>query len=168
MKKRRNKKPVSNIPIGKEQKETKYQPTLAERRLLEVLLNPEHRLKSVSEICSLAPCTRKVYYAAFKKEGFKKHFDRESRDLVIRHKAAILNASIRQALRGDATHAKMLLGIDGTVVEKHVFPGKDGKPQDINPKSKTLNYLERATRIAFILQKGMENKKKAEEKEDGK
>lgn len=151
------------------QKETKFKPTLAQERLLEVLLNPDHRLKSVTDICSLAPCTRKVYYAAFKKPEFIDYYMKESKRMISKAYAGIINASIRQALRGDATHAKMLLNMTGDYVDKMAFPDKFGNPQPvgttINNNPIFLNPLERATRIAFILQKAIENKKKAEENE---
>lgn len=155
--------------MAQEQKETKFKPTLAQERLLEVLLNPEHRLKSVTDICSLAPCTRKVYYAAFKNDKFIDYYMKESKRMISKSYAGIINASIRQALRGDVSHAKMLLNMTGDYVDKMAFPDKHGNPQPvgttINNNTIVLNPLEKATRIAFILQKAIENKKKAEENE---
>ena len=154
--------------MDKAQKETKYKPTVAELRLLNVLLNPDHRLKSVTEICSLAPCTRKVYYYAFKKEKFVDYYIKESKQMISKAYAGIINASIRQALRGDATHAKMLLNMTGDYVDKMAFPDKHGNPQPVGTtitNTVLLNPLEKATRIAFILQKAIEYKKKAEENE---
>ena len=161
------KKKVKNQNKGDKQKQTKYQPTVKEKALLEVMLNPEHRLKSVTDICLLAGCNRLIYYNAFKKEEFKKLFERESRDLVIKARASIINASIRQAQRGDAAHTKLLLNMTGDYVDKMAFPDKHGNPQPIGTVNNTilLNPLEKATRIAFILQKAIENKKKAEESE---
>lgn len=157
------KKPTRKAP----QKSTEYRPTLAEKKLLEIILNPEHRLKSVTEICGLAKCDRHVYYDAFKKDMFVECYMKESKRLIARSYASIINASIRAALRGDATHAKMLLNMTGDYVDKVAFPDKHGNPQQIggtgNNNTIVLNDLERATRIAFILQKGIERKKKAEE-----
>jgi hypothetical protein len=155
--------------MAKKQKETKYKPTVAQQRLLEVLLNPEHRLKYVTEICAIASCGRKVYYNAFKNQDFVDHYMSESKRMISKAYAGIINASIRQALRGDATHAKMLLNMTGDYVDKMAFPDKHGNPQPvgttINNNTVLLNPLERATRIAFILQKAIEYKKKVEESE---
>jgi hypothetical protein len=144
------------------QKLTAYRPTVVEKKLLEILLYPEHRQKNVTEICQLAKCSRQSYYDAFSKPAFATFYHKESRDLVIRSLAQIINASIRQALRGDASHTKMLLTMAGLYTDKMVFPGKDGKPQDISPKVE-MSQLERATRVAYLLRKGIERKKMEEE-----
>lgn len=164
MKKR--KKSHSNIPRGKKQKDTKYQPTLAQKKLLEVLLNPEHRLKTITEICNIADIERVTYYRSFENENFCKLFEKESKALIRKAKAAIINSSIRQAVRGDAAHTKLLLTMSGDYADRTIFPDGKGKPQSINPApTVSLNFLERATRIAFILQKAIEYKKKVEESE---
>jgi hypothetical protein len=152
------------MPKYKGQKGTKYRPTLAEEKLLEVMLNPEHRLKTVTVICDIAKINRKIFYRAFEKPGFCEIYDKESKALVRKAKAPIINACIRQAVRGDATHAKMLLSMDGIYAgDKHLYPGEDGKPQPVAPVIKVFTPLEKAARIAYILQKGLELKKKAEE-----
>ena len=111
---------------GKEEKEnseggqkgTEYQPTLSEEKLLEVLLNPEHRLKSVTDICSIACVDRKIYYRAYKKPEFVEYVMKESRSLVKEAIPAIILASARQAKRGDAAHTKIMLGMAGLYNEK--------------------------------------------------
>lgn len=145
------------------QKSTEFRPTVAEKRLLEVLLNPEHRLSNVSEVCRVAKCSRDIYYAAFKKDEFVKYFKKESCKLVDRAHAAIINASIRQAVRGDSAHTKILLSMAGSYEDRHAFIGKDGKPQDINNQN-SLSEIEMATRVAYILEKGFKRQKEAEEK----
>lgn len=150
------------------QKVTKYKPTIPQQRLLEVLLNPEHRLKSITEICNIAKVERMTYYRAFKNEDFCKYFDRESSALIRKAKASIINASIRAAQRGEAAHTKLLLTMTGDYADRTIFPDGKGKPQLINPQQSKvpMNYLEKATRVAFLLQKGIELKEKAEK--DGK
>ncbi len=44
-----------------------YEPTVAEKKLLEVLINPEHLGKNVTELCNLANVSRNKYYDAMKK-----------------------------------------------------------------------------------------------------
>ena len=50
---------------------TEYQPTVAEQKLLEILLSPEHRTKTVTDICKIANCSRPTYYDAMAKPEFK-------------------------------------------------------------------------------------------------
>ena len=52
------------------QNSTKYKPTEKEKALLEVLINPDYRMKSITDICRAAKCTRNIYYNAFAKEEF--------------------------------------------------------------------------------------------------
>ncbi len=88
---------------------TEYKPTEKEKNLLEVLLNPENRMKSVTDICKLAKCTRPVYYEAFSKPGFVSLYKAQSMDLVRQSVAPILNTFVREALRGSFQHGKVLL-----------------------------------------------------------
>ena len=46
------------------QNSTKYKPTPKEELLLEALLNPENRTKTITEICEIAGCSRRTYYTA--------------------------------------------------------------------------------------------------------
>ncbi|MNW61554.1 hypothetical protein D3C74_396230 [compost metagenome] len=45
-------------------------PTRSEQALLEALLNPEHRIKSVTDVCKIAKVDRTTYYRAFAKPEF--------------------------------------------------------------------------------------------------
>ena len=47
-----------------------YKPTTAEKKLLEVLINPENAGKTVTDICNLANVSRRKYYEAMGKEEF--------------------------------------------------------------------------------------------------
>ena len=59
-----------------------YEPTPKERNLLEVMLNPESRMWSVTEICKKADCVTQTYYNAFDKEGFVKLWDKQAKGVV--------------------------------------------------------------------------------------
>jgi hypothetical protein len=145
------------------QKSTEYRPTVAEKRLLEILLNPEHRLKSVTEICGLAKCDRHIYYTAFEKEAFVDYYTKQSKALIKKAHSGIINASIRQALRGDFAHTKLLLTMTGDYADRQVFPDKEGKPQTIGGgPTIILSPMELAAKVAYVLQAGIEAKKKAE------
>ena len=50
--------------------DNKFIPTPAQKKLLEVLLNPEYYDKSVTDICGMAKVDRTVYYDAIKKPEF--------------------------------------------------------------------------------------------------
>jgi hypothetical protein len=101
-----------------EQNLTKYEPTEKEKNLLEVLINPENRMKSITDICKLAKCSRTIYYEAFDKPEFIEIYKQQSTDLVRQNIAPILNAFIKQAQRGSFQHGKILLEMAGMYTEK--------------------------------------------------
>jgi len=104
--------------VGGLQNFTDYEPTEKEKNLLEVLINPEYRMKSITEICKLAQCTRPVYYEAFSKPGFVELYNARSQDLIRQSVAPILNTFVREALRGSFQHGKLLLDMAGLVTEE--------------------------------------------------
>ncbi|MGJ0848174.1 phBC6A51 family helix-turn-helix protein [Tissierella praeacuta] len=97
---------------------TNYKPTEKEKALLEVLINPENRMKSITDICKLAKCSRPVYYEAFSKSGFVEIYKQQSMDLVKQSVASVLNTFIREAQRGSFQHGKVLLEMAGIYTEK--------------------------------------------------
>jgi hypothetical protein len=122
----------------KQQNATKYRPTAAQARLLEVLLNPEHIRKSITDVCSIAKCDRTVWY-----------------------RAPIINALLEKAKDGQFQHAKILLTISGDYTERHALVDKSGQPQTLTPQlPDNMTRLEMATKIAFILQQAIERKEK--------
>ena len=97
---------------------TNYEPTAAERRLLEVLINPENRNKTVTDICQLADISRTTYYEVFDKPEFlalKRYWEKK---LISSKTTAIIHAFQREAMRGSFQHGKILLEIDGLYTEK--------------------------------------------------
>lgn len=95
-----------------------YEPTPKERNLLEVLLNPESRMWSKTEICRKAGCDRQTYYNTYAKPEFVDYVMKQSLALVKQGVPATVNAVLRQAKRGDSTHAKMILMMAGLYAEK--------------------------------------------------
>jgi hypothetical protein len=91
--------------------------TNAEQILLEVLLNPENRMKSVTEVCKLAKIERMTYYRAFQKPEFVEIYKSRSMDLVKQSLASILNTFVREAQRGSIQHGKVLLEMTGIYSE---------------------------------------------------
>jgi L-2-hydroxyglutarate oxidase LhgO len=100
------------------QKSTNYEPTEKEKVLLDVLLNPENRMKSITDVCKLAGCSRNVYYEAFAKSGFSELYKQKSTDIVRQSVAPVLNTFVREAQRGSFQHGKVLLEMAGVYSDK--------------------------------------------------
>ncbi len=116
------------------------------------MLEPENRLKSVSEICGLVPCDRKTYYKAFAKPEFKDMVAEMSKDITVRHVTQVVNAFVKQAVRGSHQHGKVILEMAGVYTEKvrQEHTGKDGAPIEVkrdvdlsNLTDEELNVLEK-------------------------
>jgi hypothetical protein len=92
--------------------------TEKEKSLLEVLINPENRMKSITDICKLANCTRPVYYEAFSKPEFVEVYNKYSVDLVKQSVASVINTFVREAQRGSFPHGKVILEMAGLYTDK--------------------------------------------------
>ena len=135
------------------QKGTSYEPNRVARKLLEILLNPEHRFKSVQEVCDLANIDRKTYYRLFHNKDFVCHYTRESQKLVKAAQGPIVNASIKSAIRGNPQHTKILLTMAGMYQEKTgliINPDANGNPQPIQLKS-DMELAVKVARLAHLL-----------------
>ena len=99
-----------------------------EKNLLEVLLIPENRMKSITDICKMAKCTRPVYYEAFSKPGFVEEYNRRSANLIRQSVAPIINTFIREALRGSFQHGKVILEMAGLYSDKLEITAKVNNP----------------------------------------
>ncbi|MGM0239880.1 phBC6A51 family helix-turn-helix protein [Enterococcus sp. AZ103] len=97
----------------------KYQPTAAEKKLLEVLINPEYVGKSVTAICKDATVSRKKYYDAMSKEDFRNLVNQTTMDLIKGKASDVLNATYKYAMKEKGHQdRKMILNIAGIYVEK--------------------------------------------------
>lgn len=96
-----------------------YKPTVAEKKLLEVLINPEHLGKNVTELCNLADVSRNKYYDAMKKEAFQELVKSTTLELVKAKIGDVLNATYIYSL-GEKGHQdrKMLLTMAGLYADK--------------------------------------------------
>lgn len=92
--------------------------TKSEQALLEALLNPENRIKSVTDICKIAKVDRATYYRAFAKPHFVELYNKRSVDLVKQSVASVLNTFVREAQRGSFQHGKVVLEMAGMYAEK--------------------------------------------------
>jgi hypothetical protein len=97
---------------------TDYQLTDKEKILLEILLNPEHRTKSVTDICKIANCSRPTYYDAMEKPGFMAIYEQKTKDLIKQAVGPVINTFVREALRGSFQHGKVILEMAGLYSEK--------------------------------------------------
>ena len=109
-----------------------YTPTDTEEALLAVLLDPANRLKTVTDICNLVPCSRPVYYNAFRKPEFAQLYRDESMEMVKRAVAPVLNSVVREASRGSHQHAKIILGMADMYHERKELTGKGGDPIQVD------------------------------------
>lgn len=92
--------------------------TKSEQVLLEALLNPENRMKSVADICKVAKVDRSTYYRAFQKPEFVEVYNKQSLDLVKQSTASVINTFVREAQRGSFQHGKVILEMAGLYAEK--------------------------------------------------
>ena len=131
-----------------EQNLTGYKPTPSEEKLLEVLLNPQHRMKSITDICKIAEISRTTYYEAFSKPQFVEIYKQRSIELVKQQVAPVINAFVQEAKRGSFQHGKVLLEMADLYSEKKQFEhtGRDGGPIQIEE----MSAEERAARIAEL------------------
>ena len=112
-----------------------YNPTLAEQKLLDIILDPENKLKTVTEICSMAGVSRKIYYDAFKKPEFVSFYEGKVKDLIKHDLGPIINAYREAAKNGSALHGNVLLEMAGFY--KRSFKGEistpPGQPLEVKP-----------------------------------
>lgn len=107
-----------------------YQPTAAEARLLEVLSDPLHFRKSITEKCELADIARKTYYEVMKRPEFVTLIPKTALDLVKTRAMDLINASYDAALRGSFSDREMLLEMAGI--------REDKKNQGVNIQNNTF------------------------------
>jgi flagellar motor component MotA len=98
----------------------KYIPTPAEKKLLEVLINPEHYQKNITEICSIAEVDRTVYYNAMKKADFIDFYNRMMRELLKGKAQEVIKATYTFAVSNPKNHQdrKLLLEMIGEYTPK--------------------------------------------------
>lgn len=93
-------------------KDYNYKLTAAEKKLFEVLVNPEHTGKSVTELCNLAKISRNKYYQTMRKADFVELVNEVTMDLIKGKAADVLNATYKFAMKEKGHQdRKMLLTI---------------------------------------------------------
>ena len=97
----------------------RYKPTAAEKRLLEVLINPEYLGKNVTELCNLAEISRNKYYDAMKKKDFQSLVADTTQELIKGKIGDVLNATYKYSLTAKGHQdRKVLLTMAGLYVDK--------------------------------------------------
>jgi hypothetical protein len=128
---------------------TQSELTKAEIRLIDTLIDPNNRLKTVQQICDISRCKPRTYYRAFEKEYFIQELQRRSRQIAVRHVGQTMAAFVREAQRGSYQHGKVILEMSGVYTERKEVTGKNGGPIQVDDVG--LTDEERAQRIATIL-----------------
>ena len=131
--------------MKKPTKSGKYKPTTAQNKLLVVMLNPNNRFLSITDICKTAKCNRATYYKAFSTPKFVGYYKSKSRDLVDQAIMPVVNALIKNAKAGSQSHIKMVLEMSEMHIEKkvHQLTGKDGGPIETKQVSMTQEEIEK-------------------------
>ena len=104
--------------MANEQKLTNVNLTDAENKLMEVLLNPDNREKTITDICKVANISRYTYYASFKKPEFKRAYEQNCKELLEESLAPVINAFIKEAKKGSYYHGKTILEMAGMHTDK--------------------------------------------------
>ena len=108
-------------------KANRYKPTAAEKKLLEVLINPDNLGKPVQELCSLAKIGRTKYYDAMSKDGFVDLVNETTMDLIKGKASDVLNATYKYALTEKGHQdRKMILTIAGIYADKQELKHSGG------------------------------------------
>jgi hypothetical protein len=95
-----------------------YEPTTAEKKLLEVLLNPENAGKSITEKCKIADISRTHYYDIMHKPEFLELCNVTAIDLIKGELMPLMAAAIKEAKNGSFQHFKILMEMHGLYREK--------------------------------------------------
>lgn len=92
--------------------------TPKQRVLIEALVNPENRCRSISTICKDIGIDRKTYYKVIDKEEFRNLYERLSKNLVKDSIGLIINTFVSKAQDGSFQHGKVILEMAGIYNEK--------------------------------------------------
>lgn len=143
---------TEDTPVLDGKKLPAYQPSRAARKLLEVLLNPEHRFKTKTEQCQLAKISRERFRQLLLDKDFMCHYTREAQRLVKGSQGAMVNALVKSAVRGNPQNLKVGLAMAGMYHDKiglgvTVNPDADGNPQPVQLKGD----MEIAVKVARLI-----------------
>lgn len=95
-----------------------YQPTPAERKLLEKLFDPKFMTASISDICKAAGVSRETYYQSVKKPGFVASIKAYALDATKGKAPRYVALAEKFAEEGSWPHLRALLAMSGVYDEK--------------------------------------------------
>lgn len=90
-----------------------YIPTPKEQDLLNILLDPYHRMSSITKICEMAQVSRHTYYDMFRKPEFQSYYRMALLEVVKQYGGQLVNIGIREARKGSFPHWKVLMEMGG-------------------------------------------------------
>lgn len=100
------------------QNPTKPKLTKGGEKLIEILLDPRNRTKSITDVCKLAELSRTTYYVLFSDPVWLEEYKRQSKEMITQNISGIINTFINEAKRGSFQHGKIVLEMAGVYVEK--------------------------------------------------
>ena len=102
-----------NLPNNIELICAKYEITEAGRRLLDVIIEPEARTLSITDICKRADISRTTYYTLFKEPAFVAAYLDACKTACITAAMPTMQSVAGRALAGDMQAAQMILSMAG-------------------------------------------------------
>lgn len=83
------------------------------KRLLEVLTEPENRMKSVTEQCQIAEISRDSYYRLFRLDNFVEAYYESCKLACLSAALPVMHTVAEKAKKGDMAAAAMVLEMSG-------------------------------------------------------
>ena len=80
----------------------------------------------MEDLCRQAGCDKGIYYRAFRKPEFVALYHRECIEATRKAVGPVINACVREAVRGSYQHAKIVLAMAGLYVERQEISGPRG------------------------------------------
>lgn len=109
-----------NKEVKAVQENDKYIPTSAEKRILEVALNPESFSMSIKDRCKAAQTSRETWYKAMAKKPFTDLLNTLTMDMLKGKMSTVVNATYKFATTDSrcASDRKILLTMAGMYTDK--------------------------------------------------
>lgn len=98
-----------------------YTPTPKELDLLNILLDPYHRMSSITKICEMACVSRHTYYDMFRKPEFQVYYRAALLETIKQYGGQLVNIGLREARKGSFPHWKVLMEMGGLYNEKRTL-----------------------------------------------
>lgn len=129
--------------------------TTAQKKLLEVMVNPEHYGKSISAMCEIANVSRDIYYTAVKVPAFQDQIKDLSFRLVAERLCDVVMATTKYAIEESSCHSdrRMLLEMAGLIGNKIEVTAKVNTLQEMTEEELVARAKELEARISELIEK---------------